>query len=413
MTDEMRQKYALMRYGIIAPAVNHTLPENMSLSAFWEQASEKEYVDPQGFPQHYSPKTIERWYYFYQKAGFDGLLRQPRSDAGRPRKIDNDIYQQVLQMKMDFPRIPATEILRNLQRSGTVQEGEISLSTVNRCVNQIKEQENLPSGTDMRRYERPHINEVWCGDTCVGPKITLDGSKKRIYIIALIDDASRFVTGAGVFTEDTFVSLMTVMRSATAKYGIPKVWNFDNGGSYKNHQMELLAARLGTTIHYCRPYTPTQKAKIERWYKTLRDLWMGITDLNQFSDLAGIQGSLNDFVQRYNQTVHSSLDRKTPEERFFSEPEYIRRISQEESDKCFLLEAERRVSADSVVVIDKVEYEVDCRFAGKKVRLRYAPDMERIYVMEADGTLTPIRLLNKQENAAAKRNKVYLSGGEE
>lgn len=66
----------------------------------------------------------------------------------------------------------------------------------------------------MRRYERPHINEVWCGDSSVGPYLrTDDGKKHRVYVIALIDDASRFITGADVFFNDNFVNLMSVMKS--------------------------------------------------------------------------------------------------------------------------------------------------------------------------------------------------------
>ena len=79
----------------------------------------------------------------------------------------------------------------------------------------------------------------------------------------------------------------------------------------------------------------------------------------------------------------------------------------------FLLEIERRVSADSVVVIDQVEYEVDCRFAKQRIRLRYSPDLTSIFIVEQDGTLTPIRLLNKQENAFVKREKIHLCRGEE
>lgn len=75
---------------------------------------------------------------------------------------------------------------------------------------------------DMRRYERPHINEVWCGDSSVGPRLTMpDGKKHRIYIIALIDDASRFITGIDVFYNDNFINLMSVMRAAIAKYARP------------------------------------------------------------------------------------------------------------------------------------------------------------------------------------------------
>jgi hypothetical protein len=59
-----------------------------------------------------------------------------------------------------------------------------------------------------------------------------------------------------------------------------------------------------------------------------------------------------------------------------------------------------------------VEYEVDCRFARQRICLRYSPDMEKIFIAEADGTLTPIRLLNKHENAFVKREKIHLCRGD-
>lgn len=93
----------------------------------------------------------------------------------------------------------------------------------------------------------------------------------------------------------------------------------------------------------------------------------------------------------------------SPQERFFSEPECIKRLSDEQIEASFLLEIERRVSTDSVIVIDKIEYEVDCRFAKQRIKLRYSPDFKDIFIVEADGTLTPIRLLNKTENAFIKR----------
>lgn len=30
--------------------------------------------------------------------------------------------------------------------------------------------------------------------------------------------------------------------------------------------MKLLAARIGSTVHYYQPYSPVQKTKIERWF---------------------------------------------------------------------------------------------------------------------------------------------------
>ena len=91
----------------------------------------------------------------------------------------------------------------------------------------------------------------------------------------------------------------------------------------------------------------------------------------------------------------------------------IRRLSAEEIEKDLLLEIERRVSVDSVIIIDHTEYEVDYRFTRQIIRLRYSADMKEIYIVEADGTLTPTSLLNKTENAYVKREKFHLCGGEE
>ena len=48
----------------------------------------------------------------------------------------------------------------------------------------------------------------------------------------------------------------------------------------------------------------------------------------------------------------------------------------------------------------------------RRVTLRYSPDMTDIFVVEQDSFLTPLRTLNKKENADVKRGKLYLSEGE-
>ena len=304
--------------------------------------------------------------------------------------------------------MPATTIYRQMLDTGVCNRNSVSESTVNRFINQLMQDKRMTNNRDLRRYERPHINEVWCGDSSVGPRLAVDGAKKKVYIIALIDDASRFIVGIDVFFNDTFVNLMSVIKSAVSKYGRPKTFNFDNGSAYKNKQMELLAARIGSAINYCQPYTPTSKAKIERWFRTLKDHWMASLDMRTINTLDDLRNSLWEYVNSYNHTPHSALAGKTPIDRFFSEPEQIRRLSQTDIDHSFLLEIERTVSADSVVVIDHTEYEVDYRFARRRIRLRYSPDLSDIFVIEADNSLTAIKLLNKHENASLKREKVHL-----
>lgn len=414
MEQEKKQQIALMRYAAIAPLITGTQDNFNSLSAYFRDASAKGSLMPDGTIHHYAPETYEKWYYMYKKDGFDALIPTGRSDCGKSRKIDEDLKVQISYLKKNYPRMSASAIHKQLQDNGAIHSGQVSESTVCRFINQLSLQEKLTTNQDMRRYERPHINEVWCGDSSVGPYLkTPDGKKHRVYVIALIDDASRFVLGADVFFNDNFVNLMSVMKSAVSKYGKPMVFNFDNGSSYRNKQMELLAARIGSVVNYCKPYTPVQKAKIERWFRTLKDQWMASLDMRDFHSLEELRGSLRTYINTYNQNPHSALKGISPQERFFQEPELIKRLSDELIEKSFLLEIERRVSADSVVMIDQVEYEVDYRFAKQRITLRYSPDMENIFVLEADGSLSPVHLLNKQENSKIKRDKVRLAGGED
>lgn len=414
MEQQKKHDIALMKYSAIAPVISGLPAQYKSFSEYFREVSERGIPHPDGTLRHYAVSTISKWYELYSKDGFDSLQPHGRSDEGKPRKLDNALQEQILYLKEHYPRMGAAAIYKQLQHNGSIRHGELSESTVLRFIHRLSTEKKRTDNQDMRRYERPHINEVWCGDSSAGPYLkTPDGKKRRVYVIALIDDASRMVVGVDVFFNDTFVNLMSVLKSAVAKYGVPKVLNFDNGSAYKNRQMELLAARVGSTINYCRPYTPTAKAKIERWFRTMKDQWMASLDLKDFHSLDALHGSLSAFVRSYNLTPHSSLKGKSPQDRFFSEPERIRRLDMQRIEESFLLELERRVSADSVIVIDGVEYEVDYRFSKQRITLRYSPDMKDIFVLEPDGSLTPIRLLNKQENASIKREKIHLCGGED
>ncbi|MCD7712644.1 MAG: DDE-type integrase/transposase/recombinase [Firmicutes bacterium] len=409
MTLDQKQQAALFRYSVIAPLETGASDPSISNNEFFRRAAQKTYTGPDGKEATVGASTIEKWHRAYQHGGFQALFPQGRSDEGISRKLTPEIQAQIRFLLREHPRITAAEIHRILLSGGSICLGQFSVSTVERFVRHVRKKEGTAPGKDMRRYERPHINEVWYGDTCYGPYLSTPEGKKRVYFIALIDDASRFIVGADIFFNDTFDSLMPVIRSAVSKFGRPKLFGFDNGPSYRNKQMELLAARIGSAVHYCEPYTPTGKSKIERWFLTLRMQYLASLDMREFHSLEQLRKHFSAYVSRYNQTAHVSLEGKTPQERFFCEPEQIRRLTQEQIETSFLLETERRVSADCVVVIGKTEYEVHYRYAKQRIRLRYSPDMETVYVVEPSGDLTPIRLLNKQDNAVVKRDRVRLS----
>lgn len=401
MDNKKAQEIALKRYGSIAPLISGNIDSYKSKSDYFRSVASSIGVHPH---------TIQRWYSRYLKEGFDGLMPKSRSDQHHYRKLDKDTKDQIIYLLSEYPRLPATMVYQKLLETNTIVAKDVSLSTVNRFVQEYKKSKGFGPLKDMKRYEREHINEVWCGDSSVGPYLKVDGKKQRTYIIALIDDASRMIVGIDIFFNDNFVNLMSVIRGAVIKYGKPKTFNFDNGSNYRSTQMNLLAARIGTVIHYNPARTPTGKAKIERWFRTMKDQWMSQLCMTDYKSLDELRKSLFMFVQEYNQRVHSSLNGKSPMERFFSESTLIIRMNENEIERSFLLEIERKVSNDSVIVIDEKEYEVNYKYQGQRLLIRYSPDLKKVYVVDSiSKEMEPIELLDKNKNSTMHRQKVKLS----
>ena len=414
MTLDQKQAIALFRYSIIAPLETGSFDPGKSKNDFFRDAASKTYIDPEGNSRKLSPHTIKKWHRYYKKNGFEGLMPQSRSDEGESRVLDQERKDQIRYLLEKYPRITAAETYRQLLSSGSIDIGEVSVSTIERFVRLVRKEDPVPKGKEMHRYERAHINEVWYGDTCFGPYLHTPEGKKRVYFMALIDDASRFIVAADVFFNDNYENLMYLIRSAVLKHGVPHLFSFDNGPSYRNQQMELLAARIGSSVHYCEPFTPTSKSKIERWFLTMRLQYLATLDMNRFDALDELRKDFNAYVLHYNRSSHSSLNGLSPQERFFSEPEKIRRLSEFDADHSFMLETERRVSADGVVSINCKEYEVHYRYAKQRIRIRYSPDFSDTYIVEPSGELTSIDMhpLNKKDNSLIKREKVRLSDTE-
>lgn len=82
-------------------------------------------------------------------------------------------------LKTNYPGMSSSVNYRQLRDNGSMKAGDISESTGNRFVNVISIQLKTTTNQDMRRYERPHINEVWCGDSSVGPCLTTPDGKKH------------------------------------------------------------------------------------------------------------------------------------------------------------------------------------------------------------------------------------------
>lgn len=409
MDEIKKNQIALFRYGIIAPLVTADDVSPSERWKFFRDASQKEYRHPDGRLVHVSEDTIYRYHRKYMESGFDGLKPEGRCDYGKTRKLDEDMMAQIKYLHKEYPRLPATMIYQRLMDNGTISRKQVSLSTITRYVATLKSYEQHPV-EEMRRYEVEHINQVWYGDSSVGPYLR-DGNKRtKTWVIALIDDASRMIVGIDIFENDNYVNLLSVIRGAVIRYGKPQTMKFDNGANYRSHQMQLLGARMGTAVSYAPPRRPVGKAKIERWFRSLKDTWAAGLNMNDFKDLDELRDSLLTYVQKYNQTPHSSLGGKTPQDRFYEESSLIIRFDEERINRTFLLEDERTVSADNVITIDRREYEVDYKYSGRRILIRYSPDLKTVYSVDRrTGEMEKIHLLDKKKNSTGHRKTFRFS----
>ena len=400
MEKDNKRQIALFRYSVISPLI--TNPENYcSNNNFFEIAASKTYVDTYGRKRVISADTIERWYYKYKAKGFDGLIPQRRVDLGTSRKVSYEIYLKIEELINQYPRLRAMDIYRELIKS-EISPKMCSYDTVNRIYRKIKTKTLDEQTKERLRYECKFSNDVWCADSSVGPYLYIGNERIRLTIIAFIDDATRLITGCKIYDSDNTINLIATLKSAVGTYGKPKVLNMDNGRNYRSNQMSLIAARVGISLHYNPIKTPQSKAKIERFFRTLKEHWLAKINYHNFKSIEEYQTSLNDYIREYNNTIHSSLNGKTPVQRRNQDASIIKYLPEENIDRDFMLEIERKVSFDSVVLIDTKEFQVPYRYSSRKIKIRYSHDYSKAYVINGNN-FEEIKLLNKIENSQIKR----------
>ena len=412
--EQEKTKKALMKYSAIAPLITGNVNQYESKEAFFRSASEQEFTYDGVTYKKYSAGTIKRWYLEYVNKGFDELKTKQRSDINLSRKLSADAIEYIHYQVENYPRKPSTIIYQELITNTIIGPKDTSLATVNREVKrkrQLMKKPNQDIDKVMARYERENINEVWCGDSSFGPNVTVNGEKRKTHIIAFIDDCSRFIVGIDIYLNDNTINLINTMKQAVKRHGVPKMFNFDNGSNYKSIDTQETIANIHSSVHYCHPYSPVQKAKIERFFGTMKKQWM--SKYNQSSvSLEQVKDDLLSYVEQYNNTVHSSLNGKTPNQRFFDQADLIKYLDTNEFNEAFMVRFERQASIDRVVTINSIEYELDPIFANKKVKFMATSDYKEIYAINPHtGIKLPVKLLDKTANAKmSRKNFSYTQG---
>ena len=209
-----------------------------------------------------------------------------------------------------------------------------------------------PDGADRRRFAFREAGELWMSDVMHGPRVRIGRSRRKTYLIAFIDDATRVVPFAAFAASENVRAFLPVFKNALIRRGLPQRLYVDNGAAYRSRQLALVCARMGVVLVHARPYQPAGKGKIERFFRTLRAGWLAHLDAPATDSLQTLNRSLWAWIEgEYHNSPHRGLEGRTPLERWALASAALRYPDATlDLDEIFLFEATGEVGAGKTTV---------------------------------------------------------------
>ena len=406
---------ALFRLSVLGPLISRPLQRGEFQQTLRELAG-REYAIPGSRRTRLSDKTISGWYYAWRKDGIDGLSPRPRRDQGRSKLADG-IQEEILRLKQENPRRSLLQILQALESTGQVSRDTVSRSAIHRLLQ--RHGLSRPAGAasepeEKRSFVADCAGAIWYGDVMHGPQISLHGKPRKVYLVSLMDDASRLITHSAFCLGETALDIEGVLKQALLKRGAPYKLVVDNGAAYRSGSLQGICARLGVVLLYCRPYTPESKGKIERWHRTFRAQFLSELDLRRIRDLDDLNARLWAWLEQvYHQRPHGGLEGLTPLLRYQQDLPRVRSLGPQAAqlDALFYHRETRRVRKDGTVSYLGQFFEVAYALAGKTVILVVDAHAGRVVAVESAagedlGRATP---LDREANVHRQRHQPNTS----
>lgn len=377
------EETAVQRFQLIAPLLSEGLDPGKS------KKLREEICQSTGL----SERTIRRYVEQFRNEGFTGLKPKGKETKSKRSRISAHLLEQAILLRREVPSRSVAQIIQILEWEGLAEPGQLKRSTL-----QEKLQEKGYSSRQMRlynqssvaarRFQKRHRNQLWQADIKYGPYLPIgpNGTKKQVYLVAIIDDATRFVLHGGFYptldsriVEDTF-------RHAIQKYGVPESVYFDNGKQFRTKWMSRTCSKLGTRLIFARPFACEAKGKIERFNRVVDSFLAEValekpTTLDQLNELFQVW-----LTECYQTKPHSALEEKTsPESAFRRDRKALRFIDPDVLTNAFLHCETRKVDKSGCISFMDQKYEVGLAFIGRQVDVVYDPAYLEELTIELEG----------------------------
>jgi transposase InsO family protein len=338
-----------------------------------------------------SKHTLYAWKKRFQEQGPAGLTDQPR--GGRSgSKLPELTKRTILLLKQSHPDWGCQKISDMLLRGPALPASPAAVARVLAEAGYVLDQTptHQPHDPPVQRFERATPNQLWQTDLFT---FVLKRHNRRLYLVAFLDDHSRFVTGFGLHASQSSALVLEVLRAALEAFGSPQEILTDNGSQYVTWRGTSAFARelqkRGIRQVVAAPRHPQTLGKIERFWGSL---WRECLEMAVFLDLADARRRIGHYIDYYNfQRAHQGIDGLVPADRFFGAAQEVRRA------------LEARVQANALELarqgLPRPPFYVAGQVGGKGFSLH--AEGERVILTDAQGQRQEVALGQPSSQPAA------------
>jgi transposase InsO family protein len=272
--------------------------------------------------------TLYTWKRKFETEGPAGLLDKPKG-PGKGSRLPELTRRTILMLKQSNPEWGCQRISDMLLRGPALPASPGAVAQVLHDAGyQLEEAPTHPHPDHPREFERAKPNQLWQTDLFT---FILKRQNRRVYLVAFLDDYSRFLVSYGLYGSQSTALVLEVLRAAIASYQRPDEILTDNGTQYHTWRGKSAFTRelerLGITQIVAAPRHPMTLGKIERFWGTL---WRECAERAVFIDLDDARRRIGLFIDHYNfQRPHQGIGGLVPADRYFSAaPEVLRTLKE-------------------------------------------------------------------------------------
>lgn len=405
MERTKNEKISIFRFGVIAPLIGVKKTKKGTKNKLIKEISDKEWEIPYSNRTYISCSTIKEWLKKYEESGNSLTSLEPikRSDIGKSRRIDLETELAIIELRKKFPDISVTLFQAiAIERKIFDHRTKISKTTLYRIFKRNKLTIQNTNKKDLRKFEAELPNDLWQTDCMHGPNIKVENKMKKAYLFAIIDDNSRLITHAEFYLNEDLKNYLLCLEKALRKRGLPRKLYTDNGPLFRSNQLDHITASLGIALIHAKPYRPEGKGKIERWFRTIRTLFL--PKLKEIETLESLNKKLWNWIEStYHERKHSSTS-QTPFNKYFKHLELVRKAP-ENIQEYFRYKVKRKVMNDRAIYFKNKIFEAPVELIGKTVILLYHEnDLLNIEVTYQNKSYGFLKELNIHINSNLIRN---------